>query len=211
MSRFKKLKRFFLFTGVFLTGFSMSTSNIIIESERLRLRQWEDKDLPFFIAMNKDPEVMHFLPKQLTAEESIAVMERLKRDIDENGFGRFACALKDTDECIGFVGLSKPNIEAHFTPCVEICWRLRSEYHGKGYATEAARAVLKFGFEKAGLDEIVSFTTLMHMASRNVMEKIGMTRNPADDFMHPRLAPDHWLSKHVLYRISKKQWQEDNR
>lgn len=182
-----------------------------IETERLRLRQWEEKDLPFFIAMNQDPSVMHFFPKLLTAQESAEFMKRLKKGIDEQGFGFFACALKDTDECIGFVGLSRPSFESHFTPCVEIGWRLRSEHHGKGYATEAARAVLKFGFDKIGLDEIVSFTVPMNTKSRRVMEKIGMTHNPVDDFAHPKLAADHWLCKHVLYRISKQQWQENNR
>ncbi len=158
-----------------------------IETERLRLRQWEEKDLPVFIAMNQDPWVMEFFLKTLTSEESEILMKRLQSHIEEKGFGFFACTLKETDECIGFVGLSTPTFEAYFTPCVEIGWRLHSRYHGKGYATEAARAVLQFGFEMLALEEIVSFTVPMNKKSRNVMEKIGMVHNPEDYFAHTKL------------------------
>jgi RimJ/RimL family protein N-acetyltransferase len=101
---------------------------------------------------------------------------------------------------IGFVGLSVPRFEAHFTPCVEIGWRLAYEYWGRGYATEAARAVLDFGFQQLALREIVSFTTTANLRSRAVMERIGMTRTPADDFDNPGVPAGHALRRHVLYR-----------
>ena len=114
----------------------------------------------------------------------------------------WATTIKETGEFIGFVGLSIPSFEAHFTPCVEIGWRLTSSHWGKGYATEAALAVLKIGFEKYRLKEIVSFTASVNKRSIRVMEKIGMIHNVKDDFNHPKLAIDHPLSRHVLYRIS---------
>lgn len=133
-------------------------------------------------------------------------MYRLQSNIAQKGFGLFACALKETDECIGFVGLHIPQFESHFTPCVEIGWRIHSIYQGKGYATEAARAVMQFGFEQLELEEIVSFTVPMNIKSQNVMKKLGMVHNIVDDFDHPKLAHEHPLSRHVLYRITKEQW-----
>jgi RimJ/RimL family protein N-acetyltransferase len=105
------------------------------------------------------------------------------------------------------VGLSVPRFEAHFTPAVEIGWRLAQEHWGQGYATEGARSVLAFGFDELGLDEIVSFTTVANQRSKRVMERIGMTRDPADDFAHPLLEPGHRLRPHVLYRLSRATWE----
>ena len=104
---------------------------------------------------------------------------------------------------VGFVGLAIPRFEAHFTPCVEIGWRVASEYWNRGYASEAARAVLAFGFETLQLEEIVSFTVPGNFRSRRVMEKIGMKHNAADDFDHPLLPEGHPLRQHVLYRIAR--------
>jgi RimJ/RimL family protein N-acetyltransferase len=102
----------------------------------------------------------------------------------------------------GFVGLSVPRFEAHFAPCVEIGWRLAAQHWGHGYATEGARAALAFGFGTLGLEEIVAFTAPRNVRSRRVMEKIGMTYDPADDFDHPLLPEGHPLRRHVLYRIA---------
>jgi ribosomal-protein-alanine N-acetyltransferase len=103
--------------------------------------------------------------------------------------------------------LAPPRFEAAFTPAVEVGWRLAVEAWGHGYATEAARAALAFGFEERGLDEIVSFTTPANVRSRAVMERIGMTRDPADDFDHPNLPPESPLRRHVLYRLSRARWR----
>ena len=109
--------------------------------------------------------------------------------------------MKSTGEFIGYVGLAVPGFEAHFTPCVEIGWRLATPYWNLGLATEGARAVLDYAFSTVGLNEVVSFTVPANVRSRRVMEKLGLTHNPSDDFDHPRLPPDHPLRRHVLYRI----------
>ena len=177
----------------------------MVETERLRLREWRDEDLEPFARMNADPRVMEFFPSLLTPEETAAGMERAREHWARHGFGWWAAELKETGEFIGFLGLAVPGFEAHFTPCVEIGWRLAAEQWGRGLATEGARASLRYGFEELGLKEIVSFTTVSNVRSRRVMEKIGMTRNPADDFEHPGIAEGNPLRRHVLYRIVTKQ------
>lgn len=174
-----------------------------LSTKRLLLREWQETDRLVFAAMNSDPEVMKFFLATLTKEESDALIKRCKQHFASHGFGLWALELKETSQFIGFTGLMIPSFASHFTPCVEIGWRIASPFWNKGYATEAALAVLQFAFEKTDLQEIVSFTTSKNLASRRVMEKIGMTRNPADDFEHPKLPTSHPLSKHVLYRISK--------
>jgi RimJ/RimL family protein N-acetyltransferase len=109
--------------------------------------------------------------------------------------------LKSAREFIGFVGLAVPDFEAPFMPCVEILWRLAAPYWNLGLATEGARAVLDYAFSTVGLDEVLSFTVPANVRSRRVMEKLGLTHNPADDFDHPGLSSDHPLRRHVLYRI----------
>jgi RimJ/RimL family protein N-acetyltransferase len=150
--------------------------------------------------MNADPAVMEFFPAPLTRVESDALVDRILAHFSARGFGVSAAELKATGEFIGFIGLAVPRFEAHFTPCVEIGWRLAAAHWGTGLATEGATAVLDYAFGTLGLREIVSFTSAVNMRSRKVMEKIGMTRNPADDFDHPNLPEGHWLSRHVLYR-----------
>jgi RimJ/RimL family protein N-acetyltransferase len=173
-------------------------------TKRLRIREWQETDRYPFSEMNADPKVMEFFPAVLTKVESDVLIERCKQHFDTHGFAFWALELKETGDFIGFTGLMIPNFRSHFTPCVEIGWRVAFPFWNKGFATEAAFAVLQFAFEKIDLQEIVSFTTSQNLASRRVMEKIGMTRNPADDFEHPKLPKSHPLSKHVLYRISKK-------
>jgi RimJ/RimL family protein N-acetyltransferase len=170
----------------------------LITTERLRLRQWRDDDLEPFAALNADPAVMEFFPAPLTREQSDALAARERAAIDERGWGLWAVE-DDAHELAGFVGLSVPSFEAHFTPAVEIGWRLAREHWGRGYATEAACAVLAFGFDELGLDEIVSFTAEINARSRRVMERIGMTHDAAGDFDHPRVAAGP-LRRHVLYR-----------
>jgi RimJ/RimL family protein N-acetyltransferase len=172
-----------------------------IETERLILREWQDRDLDVFSRINQDPKVLEFLPAPLNLEETAAWIDRIKKHFSLHGFGLWAAELKSTGKLIGYVGLSIPSFEAHFTPCVEIGWRLGSEHWGYGYATEAAKAVLKVGFDKFGLDEIVSFTVPTNERSIHVMEKIGMKRDFGGDFSHPKLPKDHLLSAHVLFKI----------
>lgn len=152
--------------------------------------------------MNADPRVMEYLPALLTPPESDAFAAHAEAHFEEHGFGLWAVEIAGAAPFAGFIGLSKPRFDAPFQPCVEIGWRLAAQHWGRGYATEGARAALAFGFETLGLEEIVSFTVPGNSRSRHVMEAIGMTRDPRDDFDHPSLAADHPLRRHVLYRIT---------
>ncbi len=172
-----------------------------IRTERLRLRRWRPEDRAPFAALNADPAVVEFLGGPLAREESDALVARIEAHFDAHGFGLFAVEVVADGAFAGFVGLSIPSFSAHFTPCVEVGWRLASELQGRGYATEAARAVLALGFDTLELPEIVSFTAVANVRSRRVMEKLGMSRDPSDDFDHPALPAGHPLRRHVLYRL----------
>ena len=172
-----------------------------LRTARLILRPWRDEDLAPFAALNADPAVMEHFPAPLSRAESDAFAAQVRREMDERGFGLWAVEAPGVAPFVGFTGLAVPRFDAHFTPCVEIGWRLAHAHWGRGYAPEAARAVLEHGFQQLGLDEIVSFTAAGNLRSRRVMEKLGMTHDPADDFDHPSLAPGHPLRRHVLYRV----------
>ncbi|WP_432941814.1 GNAT family N-acetyltransferase [Kribbella sp. CA-253562] len=174
-----------------------------LRTERLLLREWTEADKEPFAAMNSDPAVMEHFPAAMTREESDAFVERIGAQMAEWGFGLWAVEVRDTGRFIGFTGLSRPSFEAHFTPAVEIGWRLSKDAWGNGYATEAARAALAYGFGPAGLDEIVSFTATTNLPSQRVMQRIGMTHDESDDFDHPRVPAGHRLQRHVLYRIAR--------
>jgi RimJ/RimL family protein N-acetyltransferase len=147
---------------------------------------------------------MEHFPAPLTRAESDAFAARVRSEMSERGFGLWAVEAPGVAPFLGFTGLAVPRFEAHFTPCVEVGWRLAREHWGRGYAPEAARAALAFGFERLGLAEIVSFTASGNAKSRRVMEKIGMTHDPAGDFEHPSLPPGHPLRRHVLYRVARR-------
>ncbi len=170
-----------------------------IETDRLILRPWRDSDRVAFAALNADPVVMEMFPSTLTRAESDAFADRAATAIDDQGWGLWAVEVEGGVPFIGFTGLAIPAFETDFTPCVEVGWRLAAQHWGHGYAPEAARAALRYGFEVVGLDEIVSFTAIGNHRSRRVMEKIGMTAS--DEFDHPSL-PNHRLTRHVLYRIA---------
>jgi RimJ/RimL family protein N-acetyltransferase len=174
-----------------------------LRTSRLVLRQWRDSDLAPFAELNADPEVMLHYPSTLTRAQSDAWVVGARALIASRGWGLWAVEVVDGAPFIGFVGLSQPRFEAHFTPAVEIGWRLAREHWGRGYATEGARAAIAFAFEELGLEEIVSFTTVANDRSRRVMERVGMTHDPADDFDHPLLAPGDPLRPHVLYRLRR--------
>lgn len=178
----------------------------MLTTERLILRHWKEADLEPFAALNADPVVMEHFPKLSTLQETKEMIERIEAAFAKNTFGLWAVELKSTNEFIGFVGLARPNFDAHFTPCVEIGWRLAKEFWGKGYAPEAARESLKYGFEQSGLEEIIAITSTTNVNSMTVMKKIGMKTNPDENFPHPKLEDGHPLQMHVLYRLSKDQW-----
>jgi RimJ/RimL family protein N-acetyltransferase len=173
-----------------------------LHTERLYLRRWTLADRTPFAALNADPRVVEFLPVW-TASESDAAIQRIEAHFDEHGFGFWAVEVPGVAPFIGFVGLAVPRFQAHFTPCVEVGWRLAAEHWGQGYATEAARAALRFGFDSLKLDEIVSYTVPENRRSRRVMERLGMQRDTQGDFDHPGLPEGHRLRRHVLYRLKR--------
>ncbi len=177
-----------------------------IETPRLLLRGWRDSDLPSFAAMNADPAVMRHFPATLSRPESDALAQRIRADLDANGWGLWAVEVRGGAEFAGFVGLKRAGFPAPFPDWVEIGWRLAAAQWNRGYATEAARAALDQAFGPVGLQEVVSFTVPANAASRRVMEKLGLRHDPGEDFDHPRLPPGHPLRRHVLYRIRAGEW-----
>jgi RimJ/RimL family protein N-acetyltransferase len=171
-----------------------------LRTERLLLRQWRHDDREPWAALNADPQVMAHFPSTLTREESDQRADANAAALTEHGWGLWAVEVVDEAPFIGFVGLAVPGFEAPFTPCVEVGWRIAREHWGRGYAPEAARAVVAFGFDVLDLDEIVSFTAVGNASSRRVMDKLGMTE--VGEFDHPRL-PGHRLERHVLYRLAR--------
>jgi RimJ/RimL family protein N-acetyltransferase len=180
----------------------------MLETPRLRLRPWRESDREPFRRMNADPRVMEFFAATLSSEESDAMILRIQAHTAQHGFGFFAVELRESDEFIGLAGLAHVPFEAHFTPCVEIGWRLAAAYWNRGFATEAAHEWLRYAFEELSLPEVVAFTVPANQRSRRVMEKLGMTRNPAEDFDHPRIPEGHRFRRHVLYRTGLLQSQQ---
>ncbi|MFJ2032187.1 GNAT family N-acetyltransferase [Streptosporangium sp. NPDC087985] len=176
-----------------------------METDRLIMRRWQETDREPFAALNADPEVMEHFPAQLTREQSDAMVDRIESAFDEHGYGLWALQIRATGEFIGFTGLAWQTFEAHFTPALEVGWRLARSAWGYGYASEAARAALDYGFGPAGQAEIVSMTAAANLRSRAVMERLGMVRDPADDFTHPRVPAGDPPA--VLYRISRDAWR----
>jgi ribosomal-protein-alanine N-acetyltransferase len=188
-------------------------TNLIREmtTPRLRLRVWDDCDAEPYAAINADARVREHFEGVLDRAESDASMSRIRAHFDAHGYGVWAVELRDHPGFIGYAGITHPSFAAPCGPCVEIGWRLAFAHWGHGYATEAARAALDAGFADVGLDEIVSFTTVANERSRRVMERLGLSHDPADDFDHPSLPPGHRLSRHVLYRIRRTDWRKDAR
>jgi RimJ/RimL family protein N-acetyltransferase len=175
----------------------------VIETHRLLLRRWRDDDREPFACMNADPIVMEHFPARLTRDESDCLIENIEAHFERHGFGAWAAEVRDTRKFIGFIGLAVPRFQAPFTPCVEIGWRLDAAHWGRGLATEGAQAVVRCAFDVLKLGEIVSFTIPANVRSRRVMEKLGMTRDPRDDFDHPNLPAGHPMQRHVLYRLKR--------
>jgi RimJ/RimL family protein N-acetyltransferase len=181
---------------------SLMTDEITLRTERLVLRPWRRTDRKPFAAINADPDVMEWFQGPLTAAQSDAFADWIEQRFHEQGWGCWAVEIAGADPFIGFVGLSSADTTLGY-PSVEIGWRLAAAQWGHGYAPEAAREPLRFGFDDLGLDEIVSFTSVGNTKSRRVMTKIGMTRTPEDDFDHPRVPKASPLARHVLYRIKR--------
>jgi RimJ/RimL family protein N-acetyltransferase len=173
----------------------------VIVTERLFLREWRDTDVDPFAAMNSDPRVMQYFPETYSEERTRQFVARIRECWLERRYGLWAVERQDTGRFIGYVGLWPATFPAHFTPAVEVGWRLAADQWGNGYATEAARASLRYGFDTVGLEEIVSFTSGLNVRSWRVMERLGMRRDSSGDFEHPNVPEGHSLRPHLLYRI----------
>ena len=181
-----------------------------IRTERLVLRQWQDRDRSLFHRINSDDQVMEFFSARRTREQSDELLDMLREEIDRKGFCFAAIEPAAIGDCIGFAGLHEDSVMSSWPAgTIEIGWRLAPEYWGKGYMTEAAEGWLAFGFETLSLDEIVSFAVWNNFRSTAVMERLGMRRDPARDFDHPRV-PDTQphLKRHVFYRLSREDWRK---
>ena len=178
--------------------------SVIIETERLTLRHWKKEDTPSFIEMCADRRVMEFLSEPLSPEETRVTVKRIMDHFKKHGFGLYAVEQKETKTFIGFTGFMIPNFEHFFTPCVEIGWRIKSGEWKKGYATEAAKACLDYGFSELSLKKIFSFTSVRNLASQRVMQKIGLLNKGR--FYHPMLPRNHYLCEHQLYCIEKDEY-----
>lgn len=174
-----------------------------LSTRRLRLRAWRESDRDPFSVINRDPEVMEHFPALLSREESDGFVDRNIAGQERSGFCFWALEVAETGEFIGFTGLAEPHFDAHFTPTVEVGWRLARPAWGHGYASEAARAAVVHGFDHLGLDEIVSFTVTGNIRSQRVMARLGMSHDPDDDFDHPMLPAGVPLRRHVLWRLPR--------
>jgi len=183
---------------------------VVAQTKRLVLRHWQESDREPFARLNADARVMEFMPGPLSREESDLLVDRIEAHFQERGFGLCAAELREDHSFIGYVGLFAPSFRAAFTPCVEIGWRLAADHWGQGLASEGAREMVRHAFELVGLEALVSFTVPANVRSRRVMEKLGMTHDPADDFDHPRLPEGHPLRRHVLYRLGRPEWKRQS-
>ena len=175
-----------------------------LQTSRLILRNWKQNDIEPFAILNSDPRVCEFLPNVLSQEETLTSVIKIQSHFKKHAFGLFAVELISTKTFIGFVGLKYFSFDSHFTPSVELAWRLSWKNWGQGLATEAAQKVTQYGFETLGLPEILAITAKNNQRSRRVMEKLGMFTNEDENFLHPQLEYSHPLAEHVLYRFHDK-------
>ncbi|HEY4429274.1 MAG TPA: GNAT family N-acetyltransferase [Solirubrobacteraceae bacterium] len=177
-----------------------------LRSARLLLRRWREEDLEPLAAMNADPRVMEFFPAPMERYESARMLALVESAFEERGYGLWALEIPGQTPFAGFVGLAPVDVRMPFAPAVEVGWRLAVPFWGRGYATEGGAEAIRFAFEELGLDSLVAFTAAANTRSRRVMERLRMTRDPAEDFRHPGLAGEHPLAPHVLHRARSSDW-----
>jgi ribosomal-protein-alanine N-acetyltransferase len=175
----------------------------VLETPRLILRQWRDADLDAWAEMNADPRVMEFFPALYDRARAEKTAASMREEIERDGYGFWAVEIKASGAFAGMVGLNEITYDIPVHPKHEVGWRLAFDAWGHGYATEGARAALQFAFGKLGWPEVVAFTAAINERSQRVMQRLGMLRNPDDDFDHPRVEPGSPLRRHVLYRVKR--------
>jgi RimJ/RimL family protein N-acetyltransferase len=174
-----------------------------LRTQRTLLRNWVDADLEPWVAMNADPEVRRYFSFVATRKQALAEAQRARTSLTRRGWGPWVLEVPGVLPFAGFVGLFVPAWSAHFTPAVEIGWRLPREAWGQGYASEAAAAAAAFALDMLQLDELVAITSPDNLPSRRVMTRIGMQHDTEGDFAHPAIAADHPLNRQVLYRLHR--------
>lgn len=184
---------------------------IHLETEQLRLRSFKPEDEKVMLAINQDPKVMEYFPSMPDANETRAFLARNQQQQAQYGYSLYAVEHKACGNMIGFVGLNRvgfaiPSLVPGTPGLIEIGWRLAQSHWGRGYATEAAKAVLHYAFATLEIHELISFTATINHASRRVMEKIGLRHNLVDDFKHPAIDATSPLHDHVLYRLSREKY-----
>lgn len=177
--------------------------SLTLETSRLILRQWRDTDLDAWAEMSADPRVMEFFPEVLDRVRANESAARMRARIDRDGYGLWAVEIKQTSAFAGVIGLNEMAGDIPVTPKREVGWRLAFDAWGHGYATEGARAALRFAFEELGWDEVIAITAAINERSQRVMQRLEMIRDPAADFEHPRLPEGHQLRRHVLFRVHR--------
>jgi ribosomal-protein-alanine N-acetyltransferase len=180
----------------------------VLRTDRLILREWRETDRAPFAALNADPEVMEHFVAPLSRAESDAFADRIEARMSANGYGLWAVEVIGGAPFVGYVGLSMGDFDAPFMPAMEIGWRLARDAWGHGYATEAATVALEFAFSTLDRDEVDSWTAKTNLRSQAVMRRIGMRRDLAYDFEHPRVPVGHPIRPHVLYRLPRRYWVE---
>jgi RimJ/RimL family protein N-acetyltransferase len=178
-----------------------------LRTPRLLLRQWKDSDVDAWCDMNADAEVRQYFPKVNSREDSIGELDRIRASITQRGWGMWAAEVPGVAPFIGFIGLNAPGFPAPWQPAVEAGWRLKRDAWGKGYATEGARAALKFAFEWLELPEVVALSVTTNTPSHRVMERCGMTPWPGVEFDHPRVPADWPLKRHIVHRVKVADWR----
>ena len=189
----------------FLVSKTKNMEIVELKTPRTLLRQWKAEDFKPFAALNADPKVNEFYPSVLETDRSNSIADRFKSLIEENGWGFWAVELIEEKRFIGFVGLNRPDYELPVKPCLEVGWRLATQYWGRGLATEAATEAINYGFNSLEDEQIYAFTSVSNKRSRAVMERLGM-QNMQSNFNHPMLAECPALIEHVLYKVNKKDW-----
>ncbi len=174
-----------------------------IETSRLLLRGWRDADLDSWAEMNADPRVMEFFPRTYERARADAIAAEIRMGFERNGYGWWAVEIKDSGRFAGVICVDDVHYDVPFAPPREVGWRLAFDTWGHGYATEGAAAALDFAFDRLGWDELVAMTSVLNLRSQRVMQRLGMTRDTAGDFEHPRVEAGHRLRRHMLCRIRK--------